>query len=55
MLRYTNVLDLVVKATEPLQLDAQDESLARWKASLGLTGAVSADTSGPKVCYQDAP
>jgi RHO protein GDP dissociation inhibitor len=30
-------------------LDAEDESLARWKASLGLDGASSANTSGPKV------
>jgi len=36
-------------AADYAKLDAQDESLARWKASLGLTGAVSADTSGPKV------
>jgi len=34
-----------------LQLDPEDESLARWKASLGLHGAVNADTSGPKVCF----
>jgi hypothetical protein len=46
--------DLLVKATKPLQLDAEDESLARWKASLGLNGAISADTSGPKVCFIDA-
>jgi Rho GDP-dissociation inhibitor len=36
-------------AAEYAQLDAEDESLARWKASLGLGGAVNADTSGPKV------
>jgi Rho GDP-dissociation inhibitor len=36
-------------AAEYAKLDAEDESLARWKASLGLTGAVDADTSGPKV------
>ncbi|KAH9045171.1 rho GDP-dissociation inhibitor [Lactarius pseudohatsudake] len=30
-------------------LDAGDESLARWKASLGLDGASSGNTSGPKV------
>ncbi|KAH9965715.1 rho GDP-dissociation inhibitor [Russula dissimulans] len=30
-------------------LDAEDESLARWKASLGLDGASSANTSGPKL------
>jgi len=30
-------------------LDAGDESLARWKASLGLDGASSVDTSGPKL------
>jgi Rho GDP-dissociation inhibitor len=43
--------DLLVNTTKPLQLDAEDESLARWKASLGLTGAVNADTNGPKVCF----
>ena len=32
-------------------LDANDESLARWKASLGLDAAVSGDTSGPKVAH----
>jgi len=33
------------------KLDANDESLARWKASLGITdgAAASGDTSGPKV------
>ncbi|EJD53994.1 E set domain-containing protein [Auricularia subglabra TFB-10046 SS5] len=30
-------------------LDAEDESLARWKASLGIGAAASIDTSGPKV------
>ncbi|EGO27434.1 hypothetical protein SERLADRAFT_460845 [Serpula lacrymans var. lacrymans S7.9] len=37
-------------AEEYAKLDANDESLARWKASLGITGDVPAgDTSGPKV------
>lgn len=31
------------------KLDAEDESLVRWKASLGLAGSSSVDTSGPKV------
>lgn len=31
------------------QLDAQDESLARWKASLGLSGAAASASSGPRV------
>jgi Rho GDP-dissociation inhibitor len=31
------------------KLDAGDESLARWKASLGLGSATSAENSGPKV------
>jgi len=31
------------------KLDAGDESLARWKASLGLDSAVSGVNSGPKV------
>lgn len=30
-------------------LDAGDESLSRWKASLGLDAATSGDTSQPKV------
>lgn len=35
---------------EYANLDAQDESLARWKASLGvIPGASSGATSGPKV------
>ncbi|KAJ7068136.1 immunoglobulin E-set [Mycena amicta] len=37
-------------ADEYANLDAEDESLARWKASLGIVpGASNADTSGPKV------
>ncbi|KAI6152038.1 immunoglobulin E-set [Pisolithus tinctorius] len=37
-------------AEEYAKLDAEDESLARWKASLGITsGTTSRDTSGPKV------
>jgi hypothetical protein len=31
------------------KLDAGDESLARWKASLGLNAAVGGDTSQPMV------
>lgn len=35
-------------------LDAEDESLARWKASLGI-GASSASSGGPQVtCYMSA-
>ena len=38
-------------------LDAGDESLARWKASLGLDSATSGDKNGPKValCIIDFP
>ncbi|KAK7470807.1 rho GDP dissociation inhibitor [Stygiomarasmius scandens] len=37
-------------AEEYANLDANDESLARWKASLGITpGAPGGDASGPKV------
>jgi len=37
-------------ADEYAQLDANDESLARWKASLGIVpGATGGDTNGPKV------
>ncbi|KAI0320639.1 rho GDP-dissociation inhibitor, partial [Amylostereum chailletii] len=40
----------VKSVEEYTKLDANDESLARWKASLGLTeGAVAGDTSKPKV------
>ncbi|OBZ76775.1 4-hydroxybenzoate polyprenyltransferase, mitochondrial [Grifola frondosa] len=35
---------------EYAKLDAEDESLARWKASLGIVpGALDGNTSGPKV------
>jgi RHO protein GDP dissociation inhibitor len=34
---------------EYAQLDAEDESLARWKASLGIVPGVGGDTSGPKA------
>jgi hypothetical protein len=33
-------------------LDAKDESLARWKASLGLDAASSGDASQPKVGFR---
>ncbi|KDQ64715.1 hypothetical protein JAAARDRAFT_52663 [Jaapia argillacea MUCL 33604] len=37
-------------ADEYAQMDAEDESLARWKASLGIVpGASTAPASGPKV------
>ncbi|KAF9247162.1 immunoglobulin E-set [Melanogaster broomeanus] len=37
-------------AEEYANLDAEDESLARWKASLGIVpGVASGNTSGPKV------
>ncbi|KAG1753896.1 immunoglobulin E-set [Suillus paluster] len=37
-------------AEEFAKLDQEDESLARWKASLGIMpGASTGDTSGPKV------
>lgn len=35
---------------ELAQLDAEDESLARWKASLGVTTGAPSTASGPKVC-----
>ena len=35
---------------EYAKMDAEDESLARWKASLGIApGASTAPASGPKV------
>ncbi|EIN10582.1 E set domain-containing protein [Punctularia strigosozonata HHB-11173 SS5] len=34
---------------EYAKLDAEDESLARWKASLGIVPGVAAAGSGPKV------
>jgi hypothetical protein len=40
----------VRSAEEYAQLDAEDESLARWKASLGIGPGTSSDNaSGPKV------
>ncbi|KAH8830713.1 immunoglobulin E-set [Flagelloscypha sp. PMI_526] len=36
-------------ADEYAQLDAEDESLARWKASLGITAGAGGGGSGPKV------
>jgi hypothetical protein len=37
-------------ADEYARLDAEDESLARWKASLGIVpGATTTETSGPKA------
>ncbi|KAJ7591208.1 immunoglobulin E-set [Mycena floridula] len=39
-----------LSTSEYADMDKEDESLARWKASLGIVpGASSADTSGPKV------
>ncbi len=41
-------------ADEYAALDAEDESLARWKASLGIVpGAAPAAGSGPKVRQQE--
>lgn len=38
------------KTTEELaKLDAEDESLARWKATLGIVPGDSAPATGPKV------
>jgi len=38
------------KSPEELaNLDAEDESLARWKASLGIVPGASSSESGPKV------
>ena len=34
---------------EYAQMDANDESLARWKQSLGIGAAGEAPASGPKV------
>ncbi|KAH9943308.1 rho GDP-dissociation inhibitor, partial [Epithele typhae] len=36
-------------ADEYAQLDAEDESLARWKASLGIAPGASGPAAGPKV------
>jgi hypothetical protein len=41
---------------EYAKLDENDESLARWKASLGITGeAFAGDTSKPKVRHCSSP
>ena len=38
-------------ADEYASLDAEDESLARWKASLGIVpGSTTAAAAGPKAC-----
>lgn len=41
---------------ELAKLDAEDESLARWKASLGIVpgSAAPAEGTGPKVIPPDA-
>lgn len=36
-------------ADEYANLDAEDESLARWKASLGIVPGATAPAVGPKV------
>lgn len=36
-------------AEEYAQLDAEDESLARWKASLGIVPGATDAAAGPKV------
>jgi Rho GDP-dissociation inhibitor len=36
-------------ADEYAKLDAEDESLARWKASLGIVPGSGENTSGPKI------
>ncbi|KAI5829846.1 E set domain-containing protein [Schizophyllum commune Tattone D] len=36
-------------ADEYAKMDAEDESLARWKASLGIVPGAAGDASGPKV------
>lgn len=35
---------------EYANLDAEDESLARWKASLGIVPGAATPASGPQVC-----
>lgn len=39
----------VKSVDEYTQLDANDESLNRWKASLGIVPGASAPATGPKV------
>lgn len=41
-------------ADEYAQLDAEDESLARWKASLGIVPGSAAPATGPKVGFKRA-
>ncbi|TDL29241.1 rho GDP-dissociation inhibitor [Rickenella mellea] len=41
--------DKKLSPEEYAKLDAEDESLARWKASLGIGAAATATASGPKV------
>lgn len=37
---------------EYAKLDAEDESLARWKASLGIVPGASGPATGPKVRFR---
>ena len=39
---------------EYAQMDANDESLNRWKASLGITGGGDVEASGPKARNSDS-
>ena len=40
---------------EYAKLDAEDESLARWKASLGVIPGAAGAASGPKVSIMRGP
>ena len=41
----------VKSVDEYAQLDANDESLNRWKASLGIVPGASVPATGPKVRF----
>ena len=48
---YTGYKPSAAKSVdEYAKLDAEDESLARWKASLGIVPGATTSGNGPKVC-----
>ena len=56
LINYTGYKPAAGKSVDEYRsLDAGDESLARWKASLGLDAASSGNANGPKValCIRD--
>ncbi len=49
--RTARTIDCIETANSPPPADAEDESLAKWKASLGIsTGPTASDPSDPRRC-----